>query len=114
MAKDIVRSRDYDGATRRIPQVQMGEMETAAIRKAIGAERQTYSLLLRLVEEDYGPEGDVCILPSQLMAFKEELDRFRDMVTKKAPSGPIYAFGKANLSVEDLLDLVDRVSTLAG
>jgi len=111
--KDLIRSKDFETASRQVPQVELGEVETAAIRALIGNRMRLFPLLSRLVEEDYGPEGDVCILPSQLLALKEEVDRFSNLVAEKASDEAVYTFGKANLTARDLGLLVARIGQLA-
>src|SRR2546430_14366055 len=109
MSKDLVRSKNYELATRQHPDTELGELETAAIRQVIGGEKLLFPLLFRLVEEDYGPEGDLSIMPSQLLAFKEELERFQKLVAARGSDETIYSFGRAKIAAQQLALLSDSL-----
>ncbi|MGQ0797008.1 MAG: hypothetical protein ACT4OI_03970 [Methanobacteriota archaeon] len=68
-----------------------------------------FSLLFRIVEEDYGPEGDVCILPSQMLALEEELQEFLGLAALADETSVVYKFWKATLTAGELRVLVDRL-----
>jgi len=111
MAKRLYSGRDFQTVGREplVMSLEMDEFQTAAVRNVIGSRRRFFPLLSRLVEEDYGPEGDISFLPTQLQALAEEIRGMDVELSAKDLKEELYAFGRARVSVSDIRGLLARL-----